>query len=167
MPNDDPNGEAPGDDMSLGEIPDIKTVELTPDLAKRALDVFVLVRDKYADSNLEDYENLQDFVDQTEQGKQFDADVKAAGFADVTAWNTAITSVSYAYGALTDDQTADIKMQIEDIKKDTTIAQDMKDKAIVSLTNMIPSDNNRKVVQDLMNDTTYGDKLRLLDEGAE
>jgi len=55
---DDNNGDANGnddtegspDEMSLGEIPAIQTVELTPDMAKRAVDAFVLVRDKYKDS---------------------------------------------------------------------------------------------------------------------
>jgi hypothetical protein len=40
----------------------------------------------------------------------------------------------------------------------------MKDKMIASLQAMIPSDNNRKVVQDLMNEPGYADKLALLVE---
>lgn len=155
------------DDMSLGEIPTIVTVELTADMARRAIGLFALVRDKYAEANLEDFENLQDFVDQTEQGKQLDADVKAAGFSDVNSWNTAITTVGFAYEAITDDQTADIKLQIEDVKNDTTLAQDLKDKMIASLNAMIPSDNNKKIVQELMDDPAYADKLRLLGSEAE
>jgi hypothetical protein len=167
---DDNSGDA-GDDsdvspdeMSLGEIPSITTIELTPDIARRAVDTFVLVRDKYKDANLEEYENLQDFVDQTADGKNFEADIKAHGFGNVNEWNTAITTVGFAYSALTDDQTDDIKLQIEEVKKDTSIAQDLKDKMVASLNAMIPSGNNRKVVQAMMDEPAYSEKLKLLAE---
>jgi hypothetical protein len=152
------------DEMSLGEIPSITTIELTPDIARRAVDTFVLVRDKYKDANLEEYENLQDFVDQTADGKNFEADVKAHGFGNVNEWNTAITTVGFAYSALTDDQTEDIKLQVEEVKKDASIAQDLKDKMVASLNAMIPSDNNRKVVQAMMEEPAYSEKLKLLAE---
>lgn len=169
-----PEGQMPAesdstepDEPSLGEIPDIKVIELTPDIAKRALDAFALVREKYKNANLEEYENLQDFVDQTEDGKRFDADIKAAGFASVNEWNTAITTVGFAYTAITDDPTADINAQIEDIQKDESIAKDLKDRMIKSLTAMIPSENNRKVVQNLLDDPSYAEKLKLLEEEQE
>lgn len=165
-PDDQPDinaGEDGGEDMSLGEVPDIKTMELTTDIAKRALDTYVMVKDKYQDADLESYDNLQDFVDKNEQGKAFETDVKAAGFATVDDWNTAITSLSFAYTGVLDDPTGDIKLQIEDIQNDTSIAQDMKDKMIASLNAMIPSENNRKVVQELMADASYADKLKILD----
>jgi hypothetical protein len=151
-------------DLSLGEIPVIQTIELTVDAAKRALDVFAIVRDKYKDANLEEYEDLQEFVDKAPQGKAFEADVKAQWFSTVTEWNSVITSVGFAYSAIVDDQSSEIAMQIEEIKKDTTIAQDMKDKMIASLSAMIPSDNNRRVVEDLMKEPGYADKLALLVE---
>jgi hypothetical protein len=158
------DSEVSPDDMSLGEIPAIQTIELTPDIAKRAVDTFVLVREKYKDSNLEEYENLQDFVDQTPEGKNFEADVKNHGFGSVNEWNTAITTVGFAYSALTDDQTDDVRAQIEEVKKDTSIAQDLKDRMISSLTAMIPSENNRKVVQAMMDEPAYSEKLKLLAE---
>lgn len=152
------------DDLNLGEIPAIKTIELTVDAAKRALDVFAVVREKYKDANLEEYEDLQEFVDKAPQGKAFEADVKAQWFSTVNEWNSVITSVGFAYSAVVDDQSSEIAMQIEEIKKDTTIAQDMKDKMIASLSAMIPSDNNRRVVEDLMKEPGYADKLSLLVE---
>ena len=152
------------DDLNLGEIPVIKTIELTVDAAKRALDVFAVVREKYKDANLEEYEDLQEFVDKAPQGKAFEADVKAQWFSTVNEWNSVITSVGFAYSAIVDDQSSEIAMQIEEIKKDTTIAQDMKDKMIASLSAMIPSDNNRRVVEDLMKEPGYADKLSLLVE---
>ncbi len=155
--------DQPGE-TSLGEVPVITTVELTPDVAKSAVDAFALVRDKYREANLEEFENLQDFVDQAPEGKAFDTDVKGFGFANVTDWNTAITSVGFAYSALTDDQSEEIHLQIEEINKDTTIAQDMKDKMVASLSAMIPSENNKKVVQALAADPSYEEKLKLLGE---
>lgn len=159
-----PVPEESGEGTSLGEIPAIETVELTPDLAKRALDAYIMVREKYKDANLEEYENLQDFVDGTDEGKKFEADIKSFGFADVNEWNTAVTSVGVAYSSIVDDQSADIRQQIEDVKKDDAIAQDMKDRMIASLNAMIPSANNKSVVEELMKDAATGEKLKLLGE---
>lgn len=72
--------------------------------------------------------------------------------------------MGFAYSAIVDDQSSEIAMQVEEIKKDTTIAQDMKDRMIASLSAMIPSDNNRRVVEDLMKEPVYADKLALLVE---
>ena len=155
------------DDMSLGEIPVVETMELTDSIAKRAIDVYVLVKEKYKDADLEQYENLQDFVDQNVQGKAFDADIKAAGFASVNDWNLAITTAGFAYTGVVDDQSADIKLQVEEITADTELAQDMKDRMIASLTAMIPSDNNRKVIQALIDDPAYAEKLKQLDTEEE
>ena len=164
QPDEEDDGDMPADsELSLGEIPIIETVELTPDLAQRALDSYIAAREKYVDSDLEQYENLQDFVDQTDDGKKFEADVKAAGFANVTDWNLAITTLGLTYGSVVDDQTPDLRMQIEEVKQDTEMAQDIKDRMVKALEALIPSDNNRKVIEDLLNDPVYGPKLKLLD----
>jgi hypothetical protein len=163
---DQPEGDE-GDNMSLGEVPQVETIELTDALARKALDVYVLVKDKYKDAELENYENLQDFVDQNPKGKEFEADVKAAGFASVNDWNTAITTLGYAYSGTIDDQSADIKQQVGEITADTTIAQDMKDRMIASLNALIPSDNNKKVITALIADQAYNDKLKQLDVNGE
>ena len=89
--------------------------------------------------------------------------MKAAGFANVMEWNTAFTAVGFAYAAIVDDQTSDIEAQIADLEADTEIATDMKDRMIASLRAMIPSDNNKKVIEDLLDDPVYGDKLKQLD----
>ncbi len=166
----DPNAPAAGeeegtspDELSLGEIPVIETMELTPDIAKRALDSYLLTKEKYADTDLEQYENLQDFVDQTAEGKSFEADIKAAGFATVTDWNLAITTLGVIYGSVIDDQTPDLLQQIQEVEQDTELAQDIKDRMIKALKAMIPSDNNKKVIEDLMADAVYGPKLKQLD----
>jgi hypothetical protein len=158
---------AGGDDISIGEIPDVQTEELTPDLAKKAVEGYVMVHEKYQDSPLEDYQDLQEFVDKDPKGKQFETDIKGFGFTTVNDWNIAVTSVSVAYNNILDDQTADIKQQIEDLKKSTDMAEDMKQKNIKSLEASIPSDNNTKIVQDLMKDKDYVEKLKLLETTEE
>jgi hypothetical protein len=156
-----------GEDVSVGEIPTVETVELTLDTAKRALDAYVIVRDKYKDAELENYESLQEFVDQNVQGKAFEADIKAAGFEKVDTWNLVVTTLSLAYGNILDNQTEDIKQQIEEVKADTEMAQDMKDRMVKSLSAMIPSANNNKVVEDLIKDQAYAEKLKSLDVESE
>jgi hypothetical protein len=157
------HGDTPGDELSLGEIPIVETMELTPDIAKRALDSYIAAREKFVNSDLELYENLQDFVDQTPEGKAFEADIKASGFANVNDWNLAITTLGLTYGGVVDDQTPDLLLQIEEVKQDTEMAQDIKDRMVKALEALIPSDNNRKIIEDLLNDPVYGDKLKLLD----
>lgn len=154
-------------DVSIGEVPDIQVEELTPDLAKKAIDGYVMIHEKYQDSPLEDYQDLQEFVDKDPKGKQFETDIKSFGFATVNDWNLAVSSVSLAYNNILNDQTADVKQQIEDIQKSTDMAQDMKDKQVKALQNSLPSENNTKIVQDLIKDTTYGEKIKLLESTEE
>jgi hypothetical protein len=155
------------DDFSIGDIPVVETLELTPEKARKALDAYVLVREKYKDAALEDFENLQDFVDQSPSGKAFEADVKAASFADVGEWNTTITTLSFAYDNSVDDQTSEIKQQITELQADTEMAQDMRDRMITALNAMIPSDNNKKVLDGLKADPAYAEKLKLLETEGE
>ena len=54
-------------------------------------------------------------------------------------------------------------LQIEEVEQDTEMAQDIKDRMVKALKALIPSDNNRKVVEDLLNDPVYSGKLKLLD----
>jgi hypothetical protein len=165
----DPNAEEMDGDgsVSLGDIPDVETEELTADLAHRALDGYVLVQNKYQDSPLEDYADLQAFVDKDPKGPELEKDIKALGFKSVTEWNVAVTSVSVAYNNILDDQTTDLKQQIEDVKASKDMAQDMKDRTVKSLENSIPSENNTKIVQDLMKDKDYSDKVKLLESTDE
>lgn len=162
-PETAPSDQSGEEDLNLGEIPDLKSIELTDDIAKRALDTYLLVREKYRDADLESYDDLQEFVDKNERGKEFEIDVKAAGFASVNDWNVAITTLGFAYSGVLDDPTADIKQQIDEIQNDNSIAQDLKDRMIASLNAMIPSENNKKVVADLMADPAYKEKLAEFD----
>jgi hypothetical protein len=151
------------DDISLGEIPAVETVELQTESTKKAIDAYALVRDKYKDSGMENYDDLQEFVDKAEDGKKLEADIKAAGFGSVNEWNLIITTASLTYSNIIDDQTDDIQQQMDDIKLDTELAQDMKDRLTKSLQAMIPSENNRKVIDDLMKDPAMSEKVNLLE----
>jgi hypothetical protein len=155
------------DELNIGEIPAIQTTELTADMARKALDAYVLVQTKYQDSPLENYDDLQAFVDKDPKGKEFETDIKTFGFPDVNNWNLAVTTLSFAYTNVLDDQTADIKQQIEEITAGTEMAQDMKDRMINSLKAMIPSPNNTKIVTDLIADPVYGEKIKLLETTEE
>lgn len=155
------------DETSLGEIPEIKAVELTDQTAKSAIDTYMLLKDKYKDAKLEDYETLQEFVEKDPQGRAFEADVKAAGFADVEAWNQAITTVSTTYSNLINDQSDELRKQIAEIEQDNELAQDMKDRLLNSLKALIPSENNKKVVAALQSDPAYKDKLQQLETEEE
>jgi uncharacterized protein YicC (UPF0701 family) len=165
LPTD--NETPPADEVSVGEVPDVKMVDLTLDMARRAVDAYVLLKDKYKDAQLENFDTLQEFVDKDPMGKTFDADVKAAGFATVDDWNQAVTTVGAAYSNIIDDQSSDIKSQIEEVQKDPDMAQDMKDRIVASLNALIPTENNRKVVQQMIDDVNYAEKLKLLETEEE
>ncbi len=155
---------APIDEMSLGEVPVIDIVELTPKSARQGMDAFALVRERYADSSIYEYESLEEFVEKTDEGKRFEADVKSFGFATIDQWNKVITTIGLAYSAITDSPAEDIEKQIEEVRADTSLAQDMKDRMIKSLSAMVPTPNNRKVLEELAKDPDYGEKLKLLAE---
>jgi hypothetical protein len=161
------NQDTGEDQMSIGEVPEVETVELTPDTAKRAIDAYVAVHEKYKDADIENYDNLQDFVDQTPEGKAFEADIKAAGFASVNEWNLAITTESFVYANIVEDQTDDIRQQIADVEADTELAQDMKDRMVKSLKAMIPSENNKTVIAELIKDAAYAEKFKALEIAEE
>ena len=141
----DPSAADTEGDMSVGEIATVETEELTADMARKALDAYFLIQEKYKDSPLADYQDLQEFVDKDPKGKEMEADVKSFGFKDVNDWNLAVTTLGVTYNNQLNDQTVDIKQQIDDVKADTTMAQDMKDRMVKNLQAMIPSENNRKI----------------------
>ena len=47
------------------------------------------------------------------------------------------------------------------------MAQDMKDRIISSLKALIPSENNQKIVQELIDNPAYTEKLKLLETEEE
>jgi hypothetical protein len=163
----DPSAADTEGDMSVGEIDIVETEELTPELAYKAIDAYMMVQEKYKDSPLADYQDLQEFVDKDPKGKELEVDVKSFGFKDVNDWNLAVTTIGVTYNNQLNDQTADINQQIADLTADTTIAQDMKDKMIKNFKASIPSENNRKIIEDLSKEPAYADKIKLFESTEE
>lgn len=163
---DDPSAADMEGDIGIGDNAPIEVEELTPDLARKSLDAYVLVQDKYRDSSA-GYQDLQEFVDKDPRGKEFETDVKGFGFKSVDDWNLAITTLSLAYTNVANDLTADTLQQIEDVKSDNSIAQDLKDRKISNLKASIPSDNNRKITEDLIKDVSYSEKIKQLESTEE
>jgi hypothetical protein len=145
-------------------VPPVKTIELTPDMAKRAVDGFVLARERYTDSMLDQYETLEDFIARSVEGKKLEADLKALGFANVADWEVAIATVSLTYGAISDGADYDVPQQIEEIKGDSSLTAAKKDELIAWLTSLIPSETNKTIIAELMKDESYRQKLELLAE---
>lgn len=143
---------------------DLDTRELTVDAAKRAIDAFAEVRDKYNDAGMENYESLEEFVADTQAGKRLEAEIKTFGFTDIGDWNDTIMLVGIAYSAFVYDYAADLRQQIREIRDDPTIDDDMRAQLIAGLNALLPSTHNRIVMQELFNDQAYRDKLRLLEE---
>ena len=160
---EDPGQVVPFELLESEDIPVIKTIELTVDIAKRAIDALSEVRDKYNDQGIDEYDTLEEFVSATDAGKRLEADVRRFGFEDITDWNTSITSVGFAYGAVKDGEEEEILQQISEIKADAEIEADAKTQMIASLQAMIASTNNKSIVRQLMQDEYYAAKLKLLD----
>ncbi len=160
----DPGQVVPFEVLEPEEIPVIKTIELTIDIAKRAVDALAEVRDKYNEDGIDEYETLEEFVAETEAGKRLEADVRRFGFQDISDWNMSIASVGFAFGAVHDGEDEAILQQITTIKEDPDIDAAARAKMISSLEAMIASDNNKSIIRQLMQDQYYAAKLRLLEE---
>jgi hypothetical protein len=159
-----PDPTMPPRDQGRRSAGDLDIQDLTVDAAKRAIDAFAEVRDKYNDAGMENYESLEDFVAETQAGKQLESDVREFGFSDIGEWNETIMLVGIAYSAFVYDYAADLRQQIREIRDDPTIDDDMRAQLIAGLNALLPSTHNRIVMQELFNDQAYRDKLRLLEE---
>jgi hypothetical protein len=154
----------PSPELEGEKIAPVKTIELTPELAKRAIDGFVLARDKYANAMLDQYETLEEFASKSEEGKKLKADIKALGFKDVNEWEIAIATVSLTYGAVSEDSDYDVPQQIEEVKSDASMSEEKKVQLIAWLNSLIPSQHNKAVILEVMQDEAYREKLKLLAE---
>jgi hypothetical protein len=143
---------------------ELDIADLTVDAAKRAIDAFAEVRDKYNDAGMENYQSLEEFVAETESGKRLEAEIMEFGFSGIGEWNETIMLVGIAYSAFVYDYAADLRQQIREIRDDPTIDDDMRAQLIAGLNALLPSTTNRIVMQELFNDQDYRDKLRLLEE---
>ncbi len=154
----------PLEDLIAQDIPNIRAVELTPEKARKALDAFEKINGKYDDKGLEEYPTLQEFADRTEAGRRMQEEIRAFGFKNVGEWNLVIMNIGFAYSSLLEGSDEAIEEQIREIERDETIPPEKKKSLIRNLRVLIPSDNNRKIVRDLMEDPVYSRKLKLLDQ---
>ncbi len=153
----------PSDPYDINNIPALERIELTIDIAKRAIDAFADVGSRYDDKGLYDYPTLEEYVEKTKPGKQLEADIKKYGFKDVVEWNTAIMNVSFAFGSLLNDQETDIRDQIDTVRRDKTLTPEKKQRIIASLTALIPTKENVEIIRELQKLPVYKKKLNLLD----
>ncbi len=172
-PGDDDDGagrnSVGGEDRANEVVPAISTVvtiELTPDLARRAIDGFVRLKEVYQDTDIAEYESLEQFVAEADEGPALEKDIRSFGFANVSEWNTAITSVSFAYAALSGTHEDEIRQELENIRTDVDLDDRMKKSLIEGLQSMLPSENNKKIVGELNKDKDWARKLKLLDDSA-
>jgi hypothetical protein len=163
-PGNQPGGEDGGPVVSTEVIGTVEQVELNEDLARRALDAFILLKSKYQDTDIAEYETLEQFVAEAKQGKALEADIKQAGFATVTEWNNTIMSVSFAYAAVAGSQDQEIRAEIESIRSDDGLDPALKKSLVESLESMLPSDHNKQVVSKLNAQPEWAKKLETLAE---
>ncbi len=182
-PGDEPLLQlSPGDDSGSGNTNDkgedgsreptsvistVETVDLTPDLAKRAIDGFIRLKKNYQDTDIAEYESLEQFVAEAKEGPALENDIKSFGFKTVGEWNTAITSVSFAYAALSGTHEDEIKQELENIRNEVDLDEQMKKSLIDGLQSMLPSENNKKIVGDLNKQKDWAEKLKLLEDSAD
>lgn len=168
MPSQKPpkseDGGEDGGSVSTEVVGTVEQVRLSEDSAKRALDGFILLKSKYQDTDIAEYETLEQFVAEAKEGKALEADIKKAGFASVGEWNNTIMSVSFAYAAVSSTQEQEIRTEIDSIRSDEALDPELKKSLIESLESMLPSEHNKQVVLKLNAQPDWAEKLKMLAE---
>ena len=152
--------ESPDTGESAGNPAEFAMADLTVESARNAFDAYSEIQQKFSDAAFEDYDSLEDFVKRAPQGKDFEAVIKAHGFADVSHWLPVINAVEFTITAIVDDQKSTIDQQIAEVSADASIAEDEKQKIIKSLNDSLPSENNQQVIGELMKDPAYAEKFK-------
>jgi hypothetical protein len=137
-------------------------VPLTEDAAKRAIDAFIRLKSTYQDTDIAEYETLEQFVAEAKEGPALEADIKSFGFQSVGEWNNTIMSVSFAYAAVATTQEQEILQELESIRNDPSLEEDLRRSLVESLESMLPSSQNKDVVKKLNEDKIWADKLKML-----
>ncbi len=148
------------------DIPDLEVVELTPDMAKRALDAFAEVFGKFPDEEIAKYPTLQEFAKKSPEGKRFAEIIRKHGFKSVRMWNNVITNIGFAFSSIEEGHDEEIVRQIQALERRENMPKERKEKLLKYLRALIPSVHNRKVVLELLKDPQYRKKLDLLEGGG-
>jgi hypothetical protein len=139
-------------------------VPLTEDAAKRAIEAFIKLKSAYQDTDIAEYETLEQFVAEAKEGPALEADIKSFGFESVGEWNNTIMSVSFAYAAVATTQEEEILQELENIRNDTSLEEEVRKSLLESLEAMLPSNENKDVVRKLNEDNEWAEKLKMLTE---
>jgi hypothetical protein len=162
LSQEEPLGDAEEHETVPGEAVPVEKFELTEDIARKAIDAFMLVENKYPETYA--YTSYEEFVAKDKAGKAFETDIKSQGFKTVGEWKAAIDTVGDTYQIISEGSDEGIETQIAQVKADKSLEQAEKDRILASLSAFIQSDNNKKVIALLLKDPIYGEKLRLLAE---
>lgn len=154
--HEEKSGEEPEGLVAQEQVP------LTEDAAKRAIDAFIKLKSAYQDTDIAEYETLEQFVAEAKEGPALEADIKSFGFQSVGEWNNTIMSVSFAYAAVATTQEQEILQELESIRNDPSLEEDLRKSLLESLESMLPSNENKDVIKKLNEDKVWADKLKML-----
>jgi hypothetical protein len=145
------------------DVPTVSQVELTGDAARRAIDTFLEIQEKYGNTAFNDPANPKAFVDSVRAAGVYDqvvAELAGHGFHGVEEWATTFASIGLAASFVREGQDPEsVDRQIADLENDETIPQAMKESTIAMLRQMRPTENNVAIAKGLIDDPAYKDKV--------
>ena len=150
------------EELIAEDIPDVEAVDYTLDQARRALDVLAEVYGKFEDSEIEKYPTLQEFAEKSPRGGKLKEIVRKHGFKSVKEWSNIIANIGFAYSSLQEGD-EELLRQLEEVKADTKMDKERKARLLRYYDALIPSENNKRVLRELMEDKAYVAKLHLLE----
>lgn len=134
-------------------------VELTADSAKRSIDAYLQLREKYG-RKVPAANHASSIAKKVNDDEGVRAIVTAKGFPDIADFEKTIASVASAAQS-NNGGTFDAK--IAEIEANKNIQPDLRERMISVLKAARPSENNLKIVKELADDPTYGPKLQQLE----
>ena len=69
-------------------------------------------------------------------------------------------AIGFAYDALLEGYNSDIEQQIKGLRDDRSLDEALRSGLIASLSALLPSENNKQVLRELIEDPIYRDKLK-------
>ncbi len=143
---------------SAGGIPDIPKTELTESSAKGAIDAYLAMKEKYgADTPEPDMKGSAATAFANLAG--IEQIIKGQGFSDTNQWHKTLASVAMAYGFAKDGQQGEIDASIAKLKNNPQIPAGLKEQMLATMNSIRPSDNNLAVVESLLANSDYKEKL--------
>jgi len=143
---------------AMGGVPQIPKVELSEDSAKRAVDTYLTLREKYGDK-MPPAKGGGSLGEGAEQAAEIQSVVTGNGFSNTEDWQNTITNVALAYGFSKNNKGGEIDAKIAELRDNTQLPKGIRDQLVRTMTAMRPSENNMKVVESLAADSSYGAKL--------